>query len=69
MVRVKTAVAAATFASVSLLSFGWSAHQGVSLAVAAAQAARHSMWRRIVTIVTATASIQLRPAPMWLPVR
>jgi hypothetical protein len=39
MVRVKTAVTAATFASLSLLSFGWSAQQGVSLAVAAAQAA------------------------------
>jgi hypothetical protein len=46
MTRAKMAVAAATFASASLLSFGWSA-QGVSLAVAAAQAApRHEAMHR-----------------------
>jgi len=39
MVRVKLAVAAATLASVSLLSFDWSADQSISLAVTAAQAA------------------------------
>lgn len=38
MTRLKIAVAAATFASASLLSLSWSAHQGVSLAVDAAQA-------------------------------
>jgi hypothetical protein len=46
MTRAKMAVAAATFASASLLSFGWSA-QGVSLAVDAAQAApRHEAMHR-----------------------
>jgi hypothetical protein len=39
MTRVQMAVAAASFASVSLLSFGWSADEGLSLTVAAAQAA------------------------------
>jgi hypothetical protein len=64
MVRVKTGVAAATFASVSLLSFGWSAHQGVSLAVAAAQAApqhvamhRHYRHRYGVNPVAAGANV------------
>jgi len=41
MKRVNMAVAAATFASASLLSIGWSAQQGVSLSIDAAQAAPH----------------------------